>query len=215
MPKRRVLPPLLAFALCGLVLTLWACALPTRPPLNGAAFDPPVVLPPLNFTRSTGGAFTSADARGRISLFFFGYTHCADVCPLTLAELTQMRHTLGGAAEQVDMYFVTLDPTRDTPARMRAYVANFPGVVGLVGSDAVLADAQATFHVVAEKRELEGGDYLLDHTAAIYLVNRKAEIQLAYPYGTDPDDIVADVRQLVGSPSASAAAPSWPASTAS
>jgi protein SCO1/2 len=208
-PTRRRLrtaavPPLLAVLLCGIVVSVWACtpagpaAPPPTPELNGAALDPVVNLPPLMFMRSDGGMFNSADTFGRTSLFFFGYTHCADVCPLTLSELAQMHRALGSAASQVDMYFVTLDPARSTPEQMQSYMANFPGVIGLTGSDAELAAAQASFHVVAQRHDLGGGQYLLDHTAAIYLVNRTGQIQLAYPYGTPPNDIMADV-QLLGS----------------
>jgi protein SCO1/2 len=149
---RHIFAPILAGVSCAVVLTLWACtpARPSRAPLNGATFDEPVSLPDLSFTRSDGGTFTTADTRGRTSLFFFGYTHCADVCPLTLAEFQQIRRALGSDAAAVDMYFVTLDPARDTLDWMRTYVANFPGVVGLIGSDAELAQAQAAFNVVAE-----------------------------------------------------------------
>jgi protein SCO1/2 len=177
--------------------------------LNGAALVPAADLSSLTFTRSDGGMFNSADTRGRISLFFFGYTHCADVCPLTLAQLSQMRRTLGGDAKRVDMYFVTLDPARDTPERMREYVANFPGIVGLIGSDDEVADAQASFHVLSQRREVGGGDYLLDHTAALYLVNSGSQIQLAYPYGTPPSDIVADLRRLLASASTFTIADAW------
>jgi protein SCO1 len=202
---RHVFPPLLAAVSCGVLLTLWACTparsalspQPTEYPLNGAALEPVVKLPELTFTRSDAGTFTTGDTRGRTSLFFFGYTHCADVCPMTLAQLTQMRRALGAEADRIDFYFVTLDPARDTPERMRIYVANFPGVVGLVGSDAQLARAQSAFNVVAERRDVADGDYMVEHTAAIYLVNAQSEIQLAYPYGTASDEIVADLRSLI------------------
>ena len=205
MLTRYALPPLLSVVLCSLVLTLWACtparpveSLPaTTPPLNGAALEPAVSLPVLTFTRSDGGRFTAADTRGRISLFFFGYTHCADVCPLTLAELRQIRRALGGDATGVDMYFVTLDPARDTVERMQTYLANFPGVVGLIGSDAELVRTQSVFNVVAERRNMGDREYALDHTAATYLVNSASQLQLAYPYGTPRDEIVSDLHRLV------------------
>jgi protein SCO1 len=199
--NRDIFPPLFAAMLCGLVVALWACTptTPARPRLNGAALEPAVALPSMSFTRTDGATWRSADARGRLSLFYFGYTHCPDMCPTTLAEFTRMRQTLGRSAEQVDMYFVTLDLARDTPPRMQAYVANFPGVIGLTGSEADLAAAQASFHVVSARREIANGDYLLDHTAAIYLVNRDSQVALAYPYGTDANDVLADVRQLIDS----------------
>jgi len=86
---------------------------------------------------------------------------------------------------------------------MQSYTANFPGVVGLIGSDSELSVAQDACHVIAERRDIGGADYLLDHTAAIYLVNRARQIQLAYPYGTDPTDLVADLRKLVDTAPAS------------
>jgi protein SCO1/2 len=193
--------PLLAVLLSGLVLSLWACT-PVAPPpprLNGASFEPAVDLPPLNFSRTDGASFTTTDTRGRTSLFFFGYTHCADVCPLTLSQLAQVHRGLGNTADQVDMYFVTLDPSRDTPERMREYVSNFSGVTGLNGSAADLEQAQATFHVVAERMDMGDGNYMLNHTASIFLVNKASQIALAYPYGTAPSDIVADLKSLARS----------------
>jgi protein SCO1 len=178
---------------------LWACtpAAPVNAPaLNGATLAPPVHLPQLTFTRADGTPFTTADTRGRTSLFFFGYTHCADECPLTLAEFGQIRRALGTDAAGVDFYFVTLDPARDTVEWMRTYVANFPGVVGLIGSDSDLAMAQTAFNVVTKRHDLGDGDYALDHTAATYLVNSEGQIQLAYPYGTPIDDIVSDLHRL-------------------
>jgi protein SCO1 len=202
MLMRRAFPPLLGVVLSSVVLSLWACTpQPAAPPLNGAALEPAFNVPNLTFTRSDGSTFTTADTRNRTSLFFFGDTHCADVCPLTLAELAQMRRTLGADADKVDTYFVTLDPARDTPERMSTYVANFSGVVGLIGSDAELAYAQSVFKVIATRRDLGNGDYMLDHSAAIYLVNSSGQIQLAYPNGTAPEEIVSDLHQLVATAS--------------
>jgi protein SCO1/2 len=195
----RAVAPVLAVLLCGAVLSLWACT-PVAPPpprLNGASYDPAVNLPPLAFTRTDGAPFATADTRGRTSLFFFGYTHCADVCPLTLSELAQVRRGLGSAADRVDMYFVTLDPERDTPERMREYVANFPGVIGLNGSAADLEQAQSSFNVVAQRMDMGDGSYMLNHTASIFLVNAASQIALAYPQGTPPSDITADLKTLV------------------
>ena len=196
--NRHAFPPLLGVALSCAVLILWACA-PQVPsaPLNGATLEPPIRLQELTATRSDGSTFTTADTRGRISLFFFGYTNCPDVCPLTLAELTRMRRTLGTDARNVDVYFVTLDPERDSPERMRAYLENFPGVTGLIGSDAELASVQSLFNVTSERHDDGNGGYSLDHTAAIYLVNAASEIQLAYASGTPAEDITSDLHQLV------------------
>ena len=98
------------------------------------------------------------------------------------------------------MYFVTVDPARDTVEWMQTYLRNFPGVVGLVGSDAQLERAETTFNIVAVRRDLGSGEYAVDHTAAMYLVNSAGQIQLVYPYGTPAEDIVADLRQLQPGP---------------
>ncbi len=203
--RRTSVHALLLVASCGIVLALWACTparpLPvaTEPPLNGAAFQPASSVPELIFTRSDGTTFTTADTLGRTSLFYFGYTHCPEVCPVTLSNLMQVRRMLGADAAKVDMYFITLDPARDTTEQMRTYVANFPGVVGLTGSDSDLSRAQTAFNVVAVRRDMGNGDYMLDHTAAIFLVNPAGQIQLAYPYGTAAEDIVADLQRLTNS----------------
>jgi protein SCO1 len=198
---RHTFPPVLAAVLSAMVVAVWACspARPTPSPLNGATLEPSIPLPPLTFTRADGEPFSTADARGRTSLFFFGYTQCAEVCPLTLAHLGQIRRSLGSTAGGVDLYFVTLDPSHDTPERMRAYLANFPGVVGLIGSTTQLAAAQSAFGVIADRREVGSGNYLLDHTGALYLINSAAQVQMAYPYGTPPEDIVSDVRRIIQS----------------
>src|SRR5579864_8141060 len=122
---RRLLA--LVVGMLALAATLGSACIgstPTSGPLNGAALQPPKDLPPLTLLRSDGGSFTTADTRGRLSLFFFGYTHCADVCPLTLSQLARLRTQV----YQVDMYFVTVDPSRDTPERTQTYLENFPGI---------------------------------------------------------------------------------------
>lgn len=148
-------------------------------------------------TRADDGTFTTADTGGQLSLFFFGYTNCADVCPLTLAELTRVRRTLGDDAQKLDGYFVSLEPARDTPERMRAYLGNFPGVTGLIGSDDELARIQSAFDVRSERRGIGNGNYMLDHTGATYLVNAASQIQLAYPRGTPAEDITSDLHRLL------------------
>lgn len=204
--RLQFLPLVLVPLLVGVVIWLWLAAGSqpagrgpvVQPTLNGAVMEPAVDLPPLAFDRTDGGTFTTADTRGRISLFYFGYTHCVDICPVSLAQLSGVRRDLGKDAARVDFYFVTVDPARDTPTWMRGYVANFPGIVGLTGSDTQLAQAQAAFNVEAERRDMGGDDYLMDHSAAVYLVNASSQVALAYSYGTASEDILADLHRLVG-----------------
>lgn len=176
--------------------------IPVSPRFQRGALSPEMVLPDLTLQRADGGQFGTTDWQGGLALVFFGYTHCPDVCPLTLSRVTQSRRLLAASHTSIGAYFVTVDPARDTPARLREYLATFdPPVVGLTGTDAELATARQAFGVVAEKRPLPGSaaDYSIDHTALIYLVDGRAgrsRVRLVYPLGVTPDAIAADVRRL-------------------
>ena len=189
-------------AVSGAAVALGGCGVSVTPardrPLNGGVLQQPFLVPELGLARTDGRAFSTAELRGRWALFFFGYTTCPDVCPLTLANVSLVRRQLGGAAPEA--FFVTVDPARDTPARLRDYMANFdPGIVALTGTEEQLAAARAAFGVVIEKRVVEGSGaaYFVDHTALVYLVNPAQQVQLVYPHGMAPADIVADLRRLI------------------
>jgi copper(I)-binding protein len=115
-----------------------------------------------------------------------------------LAQIAQARKQLGADAAGVDAYFVTVDPARDTPERLREYTANFAGTVGLTGTPGQLAAAYAAFGVVAQRRDAPDRptDYFMDHTAHTFLVDPAGRLRLVYPYPAEPADIAADVRAL-------------------
>jgi protein SCO1/2 len=162
--------------------------------------DPPLALPELSLQKADGGRFTTADTRGRVSLFFFGYTTCPDVCPLTLAYVAQARRLLGADAARVQAYFVTVDPARDTPARLMEYVGHFdPAIVPLSGTAAELELARRAFGVEAVRRDLPGSAtaYAMDHTALLYLVDPDGRIRIVFPHGMKPEAMAADVRRLL------------------
>lgn len=201
---RLVLATLMTSLLTAL---LGGCAIPlpapfVRPasPLNGALLTPSRPVPGLSLQRADGRTFTTAELQGRFSLVFFGYTFCPDVCPLTLLEVAQVRRLLGPDAAHLDAYFVTVDPARDTPERLRAFVKGFdPAIEPLTGGTSDLEQMRAAFGAVAERREApDGGSvYFMDHTAALFLVDRSGGISVVYAYSTPPDQIADDVRQLV------------------
>lgn len=167
---------------------------------NGGMLTEPVDLPLLALQRTDGTAFSTAETGGRLSLFFFGYTTCPDVCPLTLAFVAQVREQLGKEASQLNAYFVTVDPERDAPAKLAKYVANFDtAIVGLSGTVAQLRRAYAAFGVVAERREApeSAAKYFMDHTAMMFLVDADSRIRLVFPHGMMPEDITADIRHLL------------------
>ena len=142
---------------------------------------------------------TLADFKGKAVVIFFGYTHCPDVCPTTMAEMAAVMKELGPDADRVQVLFVTLDPERDTPALLKQYVPAFdPRFIGLSG------DAEATAKVAKEFRvfyqKVPGkteGSYTMDHTAASYVFDPQGRVRLFVRHGQGPDPIVHDLKVLL------------------
>lgn len=194
----------LAVLLTALIVAGCAVVLPqirlTERPFNGASISPPTQVPELTLKTTDGQPFSTAATRGRYSLFFFGYTNCPDMCPLTLFHIGQIRQRLGEASANVDAYFVTVDPERDTPARLGEYVSKFnAGVTPLTGSTEELERIKSVFGVIAEKRPApnSAAGYFVDHTGSIFLLDPQSRIALIYQFGADDDLIVEDLTRLV------------------
>lgn len=119
---------------------------------------------------------TEKDLLGKPSLVFFGFTHCPDVCPTTLFEITEVMRKLGPDAERVNAVFVTVDPERDTPAVLKDYLSSFePQVRGLTGDAAAIASIEKAYGVYAKKVPREGSDYLMDHSVEVYLMDKNGK----------------------------------------
>jgi protein SCO1/2 len=147
------------------------------------------------FRLHTGGGktVTDADLRGAPFLVFFGYTHCPDVCPLTLAKLTQALAALGSSAK-IKVLFVTVDPDRDTPDLMAEYASNFdPRIIGLSGDRAELDAMHAAYRVYARKVPTPSGDYTMDHSAVIYLMDRDGRFARSFNLDRPPADAAKDL----------------------
>jgi len=173
----------------------------------GACSDPPWrtkdvsgLMPPLEFElRSDDGRqVTAEDYRGKVSLVFFGYTHCPDVCPTTLARLTEVAAQLDDPGE-VRVLFITVDPARDTTERLHAYARAFgPRVVGLRGERAALDALTKRYRVTYGYGEPDAsGNYLVSHSSAVYAFDREGEIRLLIRDSDPLDDVVADLKRLV------------------
>jgi protein SCO1/2 len=168
---------------------------------KGGALEPPHAAPDFTLTASDGSPFRLRDQRGRVVVLVFGYTFCPDVCPLILSELVQVRAKLGDRAARVRVAFITVDPERDTPERLRAYVGAFHrSFVGLTGDPAALASVRRAYGVVAEKRTVAGthAAYLVDHSAFVYVLDPEGRLRLMFPFGTSTDDMAHDLRLLLG-----------------
>lgn len=196
----------LAFTLI-ILLALSACApaptpTPTVPPLPEGVrpLDPPVTLPDFALTDHNEQPFTLQNFRDHWTVLSFGYTHCPDVCPITLANFTLVKRALGDQADAFTFVFVSVDGARDTPAVMRGHLANFdPTFLGLTGDENAVRPLAQAFGVRYEIVKPEGtqAEYLINHTASSFLVNPKGELARIYSYGTDPEVIAADLKALI------------------
>jgi protein SCO1/2 len=180
------------FALTATLLTAQAA-----PALKAGVFEPPRQAPEFSLRGSDGNDLTLSRYRGKLVLMSFGFTHCAAVCPTTLATLAQARQALGPQASAVQVVFVTVDPERDNPAQMKAYLAAFdPSFVGGAGPPEVLATMRKNYGVVADKVPMTGG-YAVDHTSSIFLIDRDGKLRAMMPYGRDAKDFVHDIKLLL------------------
>ena len=197
--RRRVLIALLAVA--GLLAACDKLGLPgsakagfTGVDITGAEYGRELALPD-----AEGRARTLADFKGKVTLVFFGYTQCPDVCPTTMAELARIKQAMGADGERVQGVFVTVDPERDTPEVLKAYLASFdPSFVALRGSPEQTAAAAREFKVFyAKVPGKTAGSYTVDHTAGSYVFDAKGQLRLFERYGTPADALAADLRQML------------------
>jgi protein SCO1/2 len=187
----------LLFMLVGLVS---APAMPASAEFAGEELVPPSPAPDFTLTTSDGSEFRVSRHRGQVILLNFGYTFCPDVCPTTLVELSQVRARLGDAAKRVRVVFITLDPERDTPERLRIYTTAFdPTFIGLTGSGEQLAQVRKAYGVVAEKEVVSGtaAAYLIAHSAYIYVIDTEGRLRLLFPFGLSIEEMADDIKQLL------------------
>ncbi|MBN9063126.1 MAG: SCO family protein [Rhizobiales bacterium] len=152
---------------------------------------------PVRLTAHTGERVDTA-AIGKPFAIFFGFTHCPDVCPTTLAEMTQTLSELGPAAKDFRIYFVSVDPERDTPAVMASYMGSFDKrMIGLTGTPAEIDAAVKAYRVFARKVPTKDGDYTMDHTATTYLVDGKGRLVGTLAYEEDAKVRLEKVRRLI------------------
>ncbi|MGB3701975.1 MAG: SCO family protein [Anaerolineales bacterium] len=173
---------------------------PQRPyTFQGSLIEPPVSAPQFELTDMNGQPFQLSELDGQVVVMFFGYTSCPDVCPVTLTEFLQIRSKLGEAAEEVSFVFVTVDPERDTPERMRKYLTNFdPEIIGLTGERNELEPVWASYGVYQAKAEGPSDEYyLVDHSSRVYVIDPDGNLRLTYLFGTENKLITEDVLHLV------------------
>jgi protein SCO1/2 len=143
-------------------------------------------------------AVTDQDMKGRPFLVFFGFTHCPDICPTTLFDVSQVLKKLGPDADRAGALFITVDPARDTPAVLKDYLSNFdPHLRGLTGDQASIDAATRAYRVYAKKVPLDGGDYTMDHTALVYLMDKDGQFVAPFDLKRTVDAAAADLRRYL------------------
>ncbi len=153
----------------------------------------------LNLVDQTGQPRALADFKGKVSVVFFGYTQCPDVCPTTMAELAQVKKSLGAEGERIQGIFVTVDPERDTPEVLKGYMAGFdPSFVALRGTPEQTAAAAKEFKVFfAKVPGKTDGSYTMDHTAGSFIFDTAGKVRLFVRYGGGAEALTSDLKALL------------------
>jgi protein SCO1 len=181
--------------LAGLVLFFGVILL-----ITGRTSTPAVaaVGGPFHLVDQNGKAVSDTDMKGHPFLVFFGFTHCPDVCPTTLFEISEVLRKLGPDADRTGALFITVDPERDTPASMKDYLSNFdPHLRGLTGDEAAVNAAIKAYRVYAKKVPVDGGDYTMDHTAIVYLMDKDGHFVAPFSLKRTPEAAADDLRRYL------------------
>jgi protein SCO1/2 len=181
----------------GLALSLAAVLWLVNPRLTTPGAPPTAAIGgPFRLLDQNRRTVTDADLKGHPFLVFFGFTHCPDVCPTTLFEISEVMRELGADADRLGALFITVDPERDTPEALKEYLSSFdPHLVGLTGDlNAVGAVAKA-YRVYFKKVPLDDGGYTMDHTAIVYLMDKDGRFVAPFSLRRTTEAAVADLRK--------------------
>jgi protein SCO1 len=176
----------------GLLLMFWA--------MGGVSkvAQPAAIGGPFQLTDQHGKTVTDRNLKGRPTLIFFGYTHCPDVCPTSLFEISEVLRAMGKDADRVNAYFISVDPERDTQAAMKDYLSSFdPHLEGLTGDPAEMAKVITSYRVYAKKVPTKDGDYTMDHTALIYLMDRDGRFVSPFNLKRAPEEAATELERYL------------------
>jgi protein SCO1/2 len=201
---RRKIPTLLALA-AVFTLLVAACgsltggqAGPTATPLPGTVYDPPLQVGDFTLTSNTGQPLSLSDLHGKAVVLFFGYTHCTDVCPTTMADFKRVKAALGGDADRVAFVFISVDGARDTPDVLAAYVHAFdPDFIGLTGDEQTVRAVAQDYGVFFQRVDSGTADYEVQHTSTSFVVDPEGRLRIVFPYQTDPAIMAQRIQALL------------------
>lgn len=177
----------------GLLVMMWLFGGMRSAPQIASSIGGPFAL-----TDQSGQTVTEKNLQGRPTLIFFGFTHCPDICPTSLFEMSEVLRAMGPDADRVNAYFVSVDPERDTVAVMKDYLSSFdPHLKGLTGTPEAVAAMLSSYRVYSKKIPLKDGDYTMDHTALIYLMGRDGQFVSPFDLKRPPAEAAADLKRLL------------------
>lgn len=166
--------------------------------LKSGVFDPPRAAPDFSLSASTGKTFTLNEQKNKLIVLGFGFTHCPEICPTTLAKLAQVYKDLGEQSARVQVLYITVDPERDSVERLREYMGYFnSSFIGLTGDVTVLEKLRKSYGIVAAKKMHGDGNYDVHHSSYLYLIDGKGLLRALVPYGKSKEDIVHDIKLLL------------------
>ncbi len=168
--------------------------------LKAGTFDPPRLAPDFTLQGSDGRELKLSDHRGKVVLLGFGFTHCPEICPTTLSRLAKAKKKLGAEGRDLQVVYVTVDPARDDPERMRTYLTRFePSFIGGTGTQEQLDKVQKEYGIhAARKLGQDPANYGLDHSSFVYLIDRRGSLRALMPYGRSAEDFAHDAAILLG-----------------
>ncbi|MDR6657597.1 SCO family protein [Tardiphaga sp. 20_F10_N6_6] len=176
----------------GLLVVLWL----TGGFRNVAA--PASIGGPFQLTDQSGQTVTEQSLKGKPTLVFFGFTHCPDICPTSLFEMSEVLRAMGKDADRINTYFVSVDPERDTAPIMKEYLSSFdPHLKGLTGTPDAVAKVISGYRVYAKKVPTKDGDYTMDHTALIYLMDRDGNFVAPFNLKRKPEEAATDLKRYL------------------
>ena len=197
-PRTTRLLLILSAFLAGLVLCFAVVLLVTGRGGAPLANTSASVGGPFRLTDQNGKTITDQDLKGHPSLVFFGFTHCPEVCPTTLFDISEILNKLGPDASKVNAVFITVDPERDSPAMLKDYLASFnPRLVGVGGDAEQLAAVAKAYRVYYKKVPTKDGDYTMDHTAIVYLMDKNGQFVAPFSLKRKPEEAAAELRRYL------------------
>jgi protein SCO1/2 len=153
---------------------------------------------PFSLTDQNGRTVTDQDFKGRPFLVFFGFTHCPDICPTTMFEISEIIRKLGPDGDRVRALFITVDPERDTPAALKDYVSSFdPRIVAVTGDEAAIAAVAKAYRAYYKRTPLPEGGYTMDHTAIVYLMGKDGRFVTPFSLKRTTDAAAAELRKYL------------------